>query len=157
MVRYIRQRSGSKTCAPIAVLNALKWAGYDCSYKGDFKDVAWKVGYRPRRGSNQLGLIRWAAPELQIIKHHTRPTLKTLDRAIDGNNSVVIDFVWCNGGGRHAALCIDRTRCYYTCVNFRARDKTVERVARSTMSKLLANVDSYDYPSRAWVIGRENE
>ena len=94
--RWIRQQDTFR-CGPVAVANALKWAGIPCSWKRD-KDYLSELcrvnrtwGTKPKDFENAL---REASGGTFAVRRRKRFKINEVVDWVEGRNLVIFDFTW---------------------------------------------------------------
>lgn len=153
MPRYVKQKDDS-SCGPIAVINTLKWLGFNISYRwlDDVRDICkWT-----RDGTSDLDLEKALKYFKVKKKRRIQPSLEDIDKHIDSGGAVILSYfnVYSMPGFKkdsgHFALCIGRTSRTYMMVNDRT-NRTKNKRYRDTMKAILAN-ESDGYKCWAWFI-----
>lgn len=121
-MRYSKQRTKS-TCGPVAIFNALKWAGVSGSYrkivprlkracrtehypKGTYSWVLHEVLKKEMKRVGVSVELRWSISQKSLLKNLTK------------NKSVIISYSHKKGGG-HYGLVIKGTKNYpFKTINF---------------------------------------
>lgn len=153
--RYARQIR-RYTCAPIALLNTLKWAGYRCDRKSYIENLIERT--RCISTGDETGTFKsdmyealQNTPEFSRVSEVIRPTLKTIDNQLDSGGAVILSIDGKNYG--HTFLCAGRTKKNYIVVNLYFKE-TINNIRRKTMSKYLrGNFDGFG--SYCWLISKE--
>ncbi len=97
MPRYIKQRDKFR-CGPVAVMNALKWAGEDVSYVADRDrlDKLCNCG-PPPSGTNHPGFdraLRAAGKGIYSVRKVRYPTLREIEEHLQNGHAVVFNYYW---------------------------------------------------------------
>jgi hypothetical protein len=153
MPRYIRQKL-AYSCGPIALMNAVKWAGYSLSRREYLDHYAHLCKYE--KGFYGTG-TQWkhmhkaivATPELKLITKLENPTLRSLDRFLNKKYSAIVRYRHKQGG--HYIFMPKRTTRFYYVVNDDSRF-TLAKISRKNFSKKLRFKCPYDEISKAWVL-----
>jgi hypothetical protein len=96
MPRYVKQRD-LYSCGPIAVANALKWAGKDISYKKHHKGFKRLCGAHNIKGVRPRNLekaLKVAGKGLFSITPVCKPKLEEIDKHLSGNGCIVLSYAW---------------------------------------------------------------
>ena len=144
MIRPVAQRDGY-SCGPVAILNALKWAGIPVTEKRhlniirDLTDADVGRGVWPWDLDDALMIV----PGVRVKKRIESPRLAVLDKHIDGGGAAVVLYLFRDKKEieGHYTLCIGRTKKYYIVVNDKEDGGTITRMARKTMYRGLTLVD----------------
>ena len=113
MARYVKQRN-KYSCGPAAIMNVLKWAGVEFSYREKIGVLQEVCGCRPGRGTSHRNLdqaLRWAVWEVEgklRIRRVRRPKLCQIEKHLKMGGVVVLNYAWERDGeeNRHYALLI---------------------------------------------------
>lgn len=95
MIRYIKQRD-KYNCGPVAVLNALKWAGKKVTYASDFKKIkeACKSG---KKNGTYVTALTDALIKYKLIRrrdYKSPATTKDIDTWLKKGNAVIVRYGW---------------------------------------------------------------
>jgi len=103
MPRYARQRN-RYSCGPIAIINALKWAGKPASLAKYFDRFRrWcKCGYYERQIRQYVGThrrnfdaaLRRAGRNLFRVRYLAQPRLEQIDRHLEAGGAVILNYYW---------------------------------------------------------------
>ena len=167
MTKYIRQTSKT-TCGPVAVFNALKWAGYNFTRKSHFKklckELQWSstvkmgcIGTHPHYVHN----IWNKYPKIKMIGSSTTLDfdIKNLDGFLDcGNTAFVMRYfrIINNKSFGHYVFCPSRTPKRYILINNK-KNKTIMYQTRDTMLKMLKQIHCDEFASHQpymWLLQR---
>ena len=148
MIRYLRQKEKG-TCGPVAIINALKWAGIKATEKTHKKKIKQLTSHNMRHGRGFKGCfpydVNYALSCYKSIyaccNHTGQPNTKLskIDKHLDYGGSLLIRYFWKPGHG-HYTFCIGRTSKTYLLVND-SREKTIIRRSRKTMEKMLSTAN----------------
>lgn len=112
MIRYIKQRD-QFSCAPVVILNALKWLGHDVSYARDYVSTRGLAGSIKGYGTPARGFLR-AARKLPMTRI-CQPNWSKIKRALKDGHAVIVRSRWPNGS--HIFLVTRMTDRSVFCVN----------------------------------------
>jgi len=115
--RYIKQPV-KMSCSPIAIMNAIKWAGGRCTLKDDFCSVnriaqCSKNGTLGTRVFNFDRALRKKARNLFKVKRHFRPSIQEVETHLSQRGgAVIIEYCWIDiqtpgRRGAHSSLVIE--------------------------------------------------
>jgi len=163
MIKYLKQREQG-TCGPVAIINALKWAGLRVTEKTHKKRIRQLTSCSMHHGRGFRGCfpydIDYALSRYKSIyaccNHSGQPNTKLseIDKHLDYGGSLLIRYFWKPNCG-HYTLCIGRTPKTYILVND-SGEKTVIRRSRKTMTRMLSTVNysfgAKEYPV-VWFLG----
>lgn len=137
MVRYTRQVL-KNSCGPIAIINAMKWAGYRIPRTKWVKGIGGLCDFHIKCGTSIEGITSALKTlhQLELVEYKTRPTLKWLDKKFHEGCGIILKYEHGHKPSGHFVFVPGRTRHYYNIVNKARRTRT--RVHRKTMSKILA-------------------
>jgi len=141
MVRYLKQRDGY-SCGPVAVLNAMKWAGFEVTGE-NLKVFRWIAlctsphGCWPRHLHNLIKLQF----ERKASAMKGKPTMKYMDKWLDQGNSIIMRYFWHdkerNKRVGHYIFIPDRTEKYYKVCNDGRNRPALTMISRKTMNNYL--------------------
>lgn len=147
-VKYLRQKDSS-SCGPIAVINAMKWLGYNVT--SDFIPFCkWlclcKDSIKTSGGTRQEDLhnaIKFLELKNTLIKHSGK-NIKKINDHLDANGSVLLIYSFYEGKERdpdsknvHAALIIKKSKRYYTIVNDSVSDTVCKRSIKKVTKAIM--------------------
>lgn len=137
MIKYVKQRDET-SCAPIAVLNILKWKGISWATYKNLNIIKDLCGHDKKNGVGDGGL-EYAMRGLSIsFRRKSSLTLDEADRHIDSGGIFLIDYD-INIMFSHCILCVARTNKFYTLVNEDGRyGKSVIKCSRKRFKKILS-------------------
>lgn len=100
MPNYVRQRD-SYGCGPVALVNALKWAGKDISFKRERKKYYDKCCVSPGSGANPIDLFRATMDEQEYIKvifwgwgHPKKPRISQVEKHIRDGGAAILGYYY---------------------------------------------------------------
>lgn len=153
MPRYISQRRKT-SCGPVAIMNAVKWAGYSLSREEYFAHYAklckYKVGSKGTCDLNLETAIR-ETPEIELMAFIDNPKLRDLDYCLDKGCSAIVAYFHEKGG--HYIFMPKRTPRFYYAVNATMKESALARYSRKNISKKLRFKYEGVVSSRAWIVG----
>ena len=160
-LKYIKQYD-KYSCGAVAVLNALKWAGYDLTYRRDFKRICklckCNVGEGTFPWDLDAGLRRHR--KLAILPEeeaYSAPSIKLVDKLLSLGSACIISYIYKYRGQvceAHVVLCIGKKGKQYVMVNRGGRCKTVCLIPRQTMVRMLRYSDADYGGSDVWFVFR---
>lgn len=113
MVKYSKQLNKTD-CGPMAVLNALKWAGYPVScrrgYKSIKKNCKWKAGQGTYYSDIYKTLQKYSKLKSRIIKS---PKLKELDSLLEKGYTFILLYTHKHGRCSHFIFCSGKSSKKY--------------------------------------------
>jgi hypothetical protein len=159
--RYLRQRD-LYSCGVIALLNALKWAGYNITYRKDFDKAKRACKCTPDGVyPNDFDVaIRRYKKLIVLPDEHSfeAPSIKLLDEHLALGGAFVLSFIYKYHGVvevLHMTLCIGKSNGQYVMVNnSEGAIKTISKVKRKTMIKMLRYADPDAGCSEVWFLFR---
>jgi ABC-type bacteriocin/lantibiotic exporter with double-glycine peptidase domain len=147
-VRYIKQPTKT-TCGPTAIINVLKWAGYDLTVKDINKIGNWvKCGYyctgtEPAEMHNLLQRLEG----IKITKSVNLPTIEEMNKHLDAGGVVLMRYLHKQGG--HYNVYVGRKKNWYQVVNdFRHGPALRRRHKRTVLKDLRATSADKGHPYR---------
>lgn len=157
MVRYVKQRDYT-SCGPVALINILKWANCNVTYKSFIEDARILCNHEPGPdGGTHIWDMEHALKRIGIRKKRRKnPTLEEIDKHIDSGGIVLIEYYapyknkFLDKGEGHFSLCIGRTDKTYILVNDGTKN-TVGKRNRMTMKIMLYGGKDNRY---AWFISK---
>ena len=166
-MRYKRQRKNSYFCGPVALLNAMKFTGKQISWDKNREQLKTLCNYNQGSGVTvnnlHLACIKILDPLFKPGRIVKKPNLTYMDKALNKGQAIVLRFFhgpYYSRSG-HYVLVVGKTNKTYAVVNLGNYYKTVTRVSRKGMSKMLRFTDhrrrnkySAAY-SAAWTVDRE--
>lgn len=98
-MRFIRQRD-QYSCGPIAIINALKWAGAYLTYKSDFKKIKNLCKTTISWGTTPENISKVLSVYSEHINFEVKAliTLKIIDKHLKSGGSVILEY-WFNEDG----------------------------------------------------------
>ena len=123
MIRYLRQRDQS-SCGPIAVINALKWAGVKATEKTHKKKIKRITQCNPY-GRGFIGthpydvnhaLSCYNSIKIQRVSKDTWTKITEINEHLDKGGSILMRY-FCKPGQGHYTFCFGRTYKTYRFVN----------------------------------------
>lgn len=154
-VRFLRQKD-QYSCGPVAVINALKWAGLPLTYKSDFKEIKTRCkttadwGTTPHNISKVLSQYDELSFEIkQLI------TLKDIEEHLLSGGAVILEY-WFKDEtlyDGHYVFIYEREGNDFVVVNHMSDGSAVQVCSRQNLKSML-RCKKYRYtgsPS-AWLI-----
>lgn len=155
-----RDQKDAYSCAPIAVMNALRWMGFKNIDDDTHESLQsfWKVFNTKTDGTNIKSLIG-GINRLEISdEFYTRPSLRKLDSKLKKRRAAIISYWGKDAKGNdsgHAILCVDKIGDHYKVINcVRTSPKPVQYVRPYAMKKFLRYIDPSGIKSKVWFIKR---
>jgi hypothetical protein len=94
--RYTRQRDQFR-CGPVAIMNALKWAGKKCSYDELRDPLTRSCKCKSPHGTkhrNFDAVLREAGKKLYSVRRVYHPTLAEIESHLRGGGAIVLNYKW---------------------------------------------------------------
>jgi hypothetical protein len=143
--KYARQLDDF-SCGPVAVLNALKWVGYDANYKRDHKRLV-KLCRCTKDGTHDEGFDRAIRNYKHLLVYPRkypkyRASIHLLDVCLEDGGAVAMGFIYKHDGvvvAEHFTLCIGKRKNGYVFVNNTRKcyKKTITIQRRRTVVRML--------------------
>jgi len=142
MTRYAKQPRGSSVCGPIAILNALKWAGARATLRAHLKEIVEEAGCNQETEGTLLtafesALRHFGKEQLRVRTVFPWPGIETLEAFLrNSEHAVITGFRWKNkktgkSDVHHALIVgVSKTGKTLLCVNYDEGKTTVARVRR---------------------------
>jgi hypothetical protein len=147
---YIVQRDRYR-CGPVAIFNALRWAGETVTYEKDIKRLSRLCECRAPRGTTHrpfLKALRKEGRGLFTVDLVLRPSLKDFDGPLDEGCALVWNMK--HQRGRHYALIVGkRVANWYDVANWMHDCDPVVPINRKELKQF---VDQRDKLHRIWVL-----
>lgn len=141
MIKYCKQLNKTD-CGPIAVINALKWAGLKVSIGKNYKDIRQSCYWVPRDGTDAIDM-RGCLDRFDGVATNQiwRYTLKSLDQSLDNGKALILLYtLFARGQDRgHFIFIHGRDKGGYFVYNDFKKDKShVTYITRKEMKKRLS-------------------
>ncbi len=102
-MRYTLQRSVSD-CGPVAVLNALRWAGRPAPYS-QVKDLRRKLKLGTKQEGVDLGRMnQFLTRECRYLKGKKVKTFREMERHLEKSGIVLLRFCWSKTNGHYCLI-----------------------------------------------------
>lgn len=155
--KYIRQGK-EPSCGPVAIYNALVWAGCDSS----LKPIKALCGYNGEGVcSGEVDFVLRSIENIKVKKRILNPKLFDIDKALNAGCSVILRYYGYDGHEGHYTLCIKKSKKFYTLVNDRnpyVEGPVLSKKSRKKMADCIRrfkfDVGEVSLPV-AWIIGKE--
>ena len=147
------------SCAPIAIMNALRWLGFN------HNNLEWFRGLcNTKETGDAIGThindIDKAIKTLGLQSaHKINPSINYIDRALNKNHAVIITYYGKSVRGPefgHVILCTGRMGPHYKVINCdRTEPKPIQFITREKMIRLINYIiviDKEKAKSQVWVI-----
>lgn len=96
MKKYVKQRDEYR-CGPIALLNALIWAGQDVSYEKDIDRLTEKCHCSRLKGTYHINFykaLRQVGKKVFDVNLIWNPSIKLVDQHLQSGGSIIINYRW---------------------------------------------------------------
>jgi hypothetical protein len=143
--RYVRQKD-DYGCGPIAVLNALKWAGYDAQYKRDYARLI-RLCKCTKGGTIDDNFNKAIRQYKRLLVYPRKnpmyaPPISLVDACLDDGGAVAMGFIYKYAGvvvAEHFTLCVGKVNKRYVFINNirTIHQRTVTLQNRRTVVKML--------------------
>jgi|15BtaG_2_1085339.scaffolds.fasta_scaffold46470_2 hypothetical protein len=138
-MRYVKQRNNT-SCGPIAVLNALKWAGFKFTMKNSYKRLAKKCKYNVSEGAWPIDVLNAISSYKRLTVTPDAPTkIQDLDDRIRAGSSCILTYYWYDEGAQevlsHYTFISEMQGTSFVCHNI--DDVSTAIVPRKDMITLL--------------------
>jgi len=160
--RYAKQRD-KWSCGPTALLNVLKWAGYDVTYKDDIGWLSEECGAERTKGTfiwkfdralrhvskrHNLDLKMVNAPSSEVLENHVR----------GGGLAVVYYSYSLKDSIGHYMLInsVSPSGKSYTCINDSTTGPAVRRQTKNKLNGRLYLYKNEDTEFTGWLVSKEN-
>jgi len=142
VTRYAKQPRGSSICGPIAILNALKWAGAQATLRKDLKEIIKKTGcnrgeYGTMLTAFEVALRHFGKEWFRVTVKYPWPGIETLETFLrNPEHAVITVFRWRDKksltSGEHYAFItgVSKTGRTFFSVNYGDNYQTVAHVRR---------------------------
>jgi hypothetical protein len=152
---YIVQRD-SYRCGPVAILNALRWAGADVTYKGMIGRLTQMCECKLPKGTKYRPFtktLRKLGKEWFDIKLVVEPTLGVIEDALRAKKAMIWNFK--HERGRHYAMIVamSETAKTFSVANY-WRD--VAPLFTITREMLIRDMGHHDRLQRIWVLTKHD-
>lgn len=145
MIRYVKQRDKS-SCGPLALLNALKWAGSPVTTK-DLKMLRSLVSHTRKRGTSHIHFDN--ALDKCFFNYYLTPKMREIEQHIKRGYIVIALGIHPAGGGGHFFLItnVSKGGKIFEVVNMWSNIKVVTKIGRKRLKTYLT-----DKRSKVWHI-----
>lgn len=148
MIRYLGQKDQYK-CAPIVIINLLKWAGEHATIK-DLDQFCELMNTEPGEGTSDsiTNSVLQLIPGIKVNQYKYIKDTKTIKNALNRNKAVIVSYYYPSFDGGHIFLCIGHKNNKYKVVNY--YQPTVRYISSMEMSLLLKRKGT-----KSWIITKE--
>lgn len=149
-MNYITQKDKYR-CGPVAIFNALLWAGEKVVYEKDMRRLTRLCECTAPKGTNYrpfLNTLRKEGRGLFTTELVLRPSMTNFDEPLERGCALA----WNMKGrrGRHYALIVDRKNNFYDVANF-LEGEVITTLSRKQLKQF---VDQRDKLHRIWVLSK---
>jgi hypothetical protein len=147
---YIEQ-TDKYSCAPIAVMNALKWAGMNCPY--DLEWFQWVCRCECKDGAGTyLSDLDTVIKFFGLAeRYYEGLSLKEIDINLSKGKAALITYIKKDDTG-HSMLCVGRAHNHYKVVNYARNVYPVQQVRRHVLKYLLSRKYKKQTKSRIYFV-----
>ena len=128
------------SCAPTAIINALKWQGWLVNGSEYMKPLKKRLNTGIySRGTKHYDVRRVIPKELGVVRELMSPTLKDIDAELNKGNALCISYCHPGSFRGHMIFCPGKTAHYYEIANHdhRKDQKALTRLSRKNLSRHL--------------------
>lgn len=151
MINYVKQRDRFR-CGPVAVINAVKWAGGRMSYKTSIREITDQCHCVPGEGTMVIDLHKTLH---KVGRRHfksqyiSKPTFSQVDDALAQGDAVVWNYK--HNRGRHYALIVGRFTdgAAFHVINYDIGPTVSTWVSRDRIQEAI---DAADSRNHAWIL-----
>lgn len=152
-VTYVKQRDRFR-CGPVAIINALRWAGKDVGYKNTISQLCRKCKCKAPSGSAYVPFNKTLRKEGRRwfrVRFVARPTLEEVETSLQNDCALVWNFK--HHYGRHYALItqVSVSGKTFDVANFGEEYEPVTKIGRETLKQILRQ---HDRAHCVWVLSR---
>src|SRR5882672_202506 len=147
-MNYVLQRDKFR-CGPIAILNALRWAGEDVPFREGLKQLSEQCKCAAPKGTTFrpfLKTLRSRGENLFTVEQITKPKLYDFDRHIQEGKVLVWNFKHQQPDrGRHFVLVVgaDSEKKSFDVANFEAGRGPIATIERDVLKAYVKQRDRY--------------
>jgi hypothetical protein len=159
MPRYVRQRD-KNSCGPIAILNALKWAGVRVSIRRGYKLIRKDTKYCPHDGTPPyfMGRVLYKNRRLTVRRPRRFSIRAIEDHLQNGGAAVLLSTEYANNHwGGHASVLLGISESGQSFrITGRYSNETVSVIRRQTLLGVVRKrrIEDTLYP-QAWLISKK--
>jgi len=145
MIKYLKQRD-YYSCAPTAIINAMKWSGKNPTRKSHLKKLIKECKCCNKCGSEVENIDGVVRKYFSHAKYKSQESTNTLSAHLRKGGAVILAYEYVKNDGireAHCTFCIDRTKYYYILVNdVKTSDgtilpNTISMKSRKSVAKML--------------------
>ena len=161
MLRYTKQRD-EFSCGPIAILNALIWAGADAAHDKCYAWLRELCDCTPPNGTQYAPFeraLKSAGQEIFQVRKIMRPSMSTIDDHLQSGQALVLNYLWKTPTElqRHYVLMVGTSESggsYYTVNNFRQGPALARETREKFKDVALRFIYGNDRHYKAWFLFR---
>lgn len=149
---YLSQRDKFR-CGPVAIINALRWAGEDCDYKGNIQRFSQQCqceagsGTRHRTFERTLRKVGKRIFEVELVRE---PSYASMERSLKAGKALIWNFQ--HERGRHYALIVAATDKTIVIANYK-QGVALSHVPQETVKKIT---EQRDTQQKVWVLTKHD-
>ena len=143
------------SCAPIAIMNALKWLGRPCYYDLDwFRRICRCSGTGTYLDDLDNAVKFFGLAE----EFHTNPPLYLINKKLDFGQAALITYINLRKSKEfgHSMLCVSRTPDHYKVINYGRNIHPVQQMRKHTLKYLLRKKYKKQTESRVYFLEKDN-
>lgn len=164
--RYMKQRDRFR-CGPVAILNALKWAGVRATAESDLPRLCRMSKCDDERGAthqNMDSALRLAGLGHFKVRLVRRPKLYEIESHLRGGGAIIVNYGWERitkdyiETARHYALMSDMSLfgVYFGMANYHSTRPAYQRVHRDTIKNHVLRYQRVDRTFKAWFLTKDD-
>ena len=154
---YIEQ-SDKHSCVPIAIMNALRWAGRDCPYDlGWFRKIC-KCGSACVGGTLLSDLDNAVKFFGLAEEYYKNPPFSLINVELDLGSAALITYFNTRKGKEygHSMLCVNRTPHHYKVINWARSRYPVQQILKQRLKYILSKKHKKQTETRIYFIERNH-
>jgi len=142
-MRYIRQL-GEWSCAPVCIMNAMKWSGQHVTTKKDFHRISKTCGYVPRTGTGpplieiNKAIKRYLAKQYAVRRIRNVKIGELAEHVSHVDRSAMLIYVLPDATNLHMVFVenYDPDEKIFNIINFEGADKTYASIPRDVVVEI---------------------
>ena len=162
MPRYVKQRD-KYSCGPVAILNALRWAGVNADYGQSVKRFTATCKCAPPEGTAHRefdSALRKAGKRIFQVRRVHRPLLPQIEAHLQEGGVIVFNYYWRKKDEEHRHFILlagisGSGRTFYTVNDFR-KGRALRKYQRRYFKKWHLRFQSTDPHYKAWFVSRRD-
>lgn len=164
MTRYVRQKDKFR-CGPVAILNALRWAGLNINYKKSINNLTLMCFCKPGRGTSHNNFdnaLRELCENFFKVRRVYHPTLKQIEEHLQNNGAVILNYRICRikkEEQRHFQLVVgmDKNGKYFHSVNAFSNKPAFFKISREKFKSSCLRSQRVDKSFKAWFLTKKEK